>query len=137
MRLHLQATPEEVHRAVEAVRQSRAARGLLDTTLFRAALVLEECGGNIVQHALALDPRRSFQIVVQRIGGFLVLEFRDPGPPFDPTRIPRRQATPEDGDLQGGWGIQLVRQYADRIRYFRDGEENVLRVTVRIAEPPR
>lgn len=137
MRLQLQATPEEVHRAIDAFRQCRVARDLLDTTLFRAALVLEECGGNIVQHALGFDAGWTFQVAVERIGGFLVLEFRDPGPAFDPTRIPRRHATPEDGDLQGGWGIQLVRQYADRIRYLREVQENVLRVTVRIPEPPR
>ena len=130
MILELQATPEEVMRAVETLQEFGQARQVPEKTLFGLALALEECGSNIVNHALRGDPRQKFQVVIERTGTAVTIELRDRGPEFDPTQA--RVVEPAAGDDDrppGGWGIQLVRHYMDEIRYAREGGENVLRLT--------
>jgi serine/threonine-protein kinase RsbW len=122
--LELRATPEEVMRAVEAIRQYGQQRGLGEKELFGIALALEECGSNIVDHALRRDARQTFRINVEHVGNTLTIELRDRGAEFDPTAVLARK--PETDEPPGGWGIQLVRRYMDKICYKREGGENVL-----------
>ncbi len=133
MMLELQATPEEVMRAVEALQQFGREKQVAEKDLFGLALALEECGSNIVNHALHRDSRQKFQVGITYTGGAMTIELRDRGPAFDPTRA--RVAEPETGDDDrppGGWGIQLVRRYMDDIQYRREAGENVLRLTRRL-----
>jgi serine/threonine-protein kinase RsbW len=136
MTLELHATPEEVMRAVEALQQWAQARGVPEKTVFSLALALEECGSNVVNHALQRDGTRSFRVAFDRAGDALVIELRDRGPEFDPTRAAERKPQAEDDDLPGGWGIQLVRRHMDDIRYRREAGENVLRLTKRLPRAP-
>jgi anti-sigma regulatory factor (Ser/Thr protein kinase) len=129
MDLMLNATPEEVMRAVEAMQEFARAQGMPEKMIFGLALALEECGSNIVNHALQRDGGKTFQVTAQRLGNRFVMELRDNGPAFDPTAAAPRKSQAEDDDLPGGWGIELVRRYTDEIRYAREGGENVLRLT--------
>jgi serine/threonine-protein kinase RsbW len=141
MMLELQATPEEVMRAVEALREFGHANQVPVPALFGLALALEECGSNIVNHSLKGDPQKRFQVIMERTGTGLTLELRDPGPEFDPTKAIVVETREGDDDRPpGGWGIVLVRRYMDEIRYRRENGENVLRLTKRLpvpAEPSR
>jgi anti-sigma regulatory factor (Ser/Thr protein kinase) len=65
----------------------------------------------------------------------VVIELRDRGPKFDPTQAPVLEPDASDHRPPGGWGIQLVRRYTDEIRYLRDGDENVLRLTRKLGTP--
>jgi anti-sigma regulatory factor (Ser/Thr protein kinase) len=136
MTLELHATPEEVMRAVEALREFVRARGVPEETAFGLALALEECGSNIVNHALHCDPQQKFQVALHHAHDTLVIELRDPGPEFDPTITAQRRPQADDDDLPGGWGIQLVRRYLDDIRYRREAGENILRLTKRLMPSP-
>lgn len=134
--LVLRATPEEVMRAVETLQQFALAQGLPENTTSGLALALEECGSNIVNHALHRDASQTFQVGLERTGDLFVIELRDPGPMFDPTHAPiRKPAAEDDHRPPGGWGIQLVRRYVDEICYQHVGGENVLRLTRRLANP--
>ena len=136
MILELQATPEEVMRAVETLREFGRANHVPDQALFGVALALEECGSNIVNHALKGDPQKRFQVIMERTGSGLTLELRDGGPEFDPTKSVVVETTEDDDDRPpGGWGIVLVRRYMDEIRYRRENGENVLRLTKRLSAP--
>ena len=135
MTLELQATPEEVMRAVEALQEFGREQQVAEKELFGLALALEECGSNIVNHALQRDPRQKFQVVIKHTSSAVTIELRDRGPAFDPTQV--RVAEPvtgEDDRPPGGWGIQLVRHYMDEIRYRREGGENVLHLTKRLVQ---
>jgi anti-sigma regulatory factor (Ser/Thr protein kinase) len=68
MKLRLQATPEEVMRAVEAWQRFAQARAVPEKATFGLALALEECASNIVNHALRGDPRQTFEIAIQQTG---------------------------------------------------------------------
>jgi anti-sigma regulatory factor (Ser/Thr protein kinase) len=96
---------------------------------------LEECGSNIVNHALQRDARQKFQVALEHTDQTFVIELRDRGPEFDPTAAPGRGPQAEEDDLPGGWGIQLVRRYTDEIHYERAREENILRLTKRLNAP--
>jgi anti-sigma regulatory factor (Ser/Thr protein kinase) len=120
-------------RAVETLQQFAQAQGLPEKTIFALALSLEECGCNVVNHALRRDARRQFQVTLQRNGQDFVIEVRDPGPEFDPTAAPSRKPQADDEDAPGGWGIELVRRNIDQIRYQRAEGENILRLTKHIA----
>ncbi len=132
MNLELQATPEEVMRAVEAFQSFARARGVPEEIIFGLALALEECGSNIVNHALGRGSRLTFQVKLECSDTDASLELRDPGPPFDPTSRAERKPGVDNDEVPGGWGIPLVRRYTDEMRYERQGDENVLRLTRRL-----
>ena len=132
MTLELHATPKEVMRAVEALREFGAKRGLGETEIFGAMLSLEECGSNIVDHALRRDSAQTFTVRMNYADSLLTLELRDPGPEFDPTAAPTEFQYARDEQPLGGWGIQLVRRYMDQVQYRREGGENVLSHTKRL-----
>ena len=128
MKLELQATPEEVMRAVAALEAFAQERGVPEEAIFGLALALEECGSNVVNHALRRDAERRFHVALEQTGETFTIELRDGGPEFDPTSaVGKRQA--EDADEPGGWGIELVRRQMDEIYYARVAGENVLRLT--------
>lgn len=135
MNLTLHATPEEVMRAVEALQELARANGFPEKTVFELSLALEECGSNIVNHALHRDVQKTFQVKLEPAKDAFVIELRDGGLPFDPTAAPGRELQAGDDDLPGGWGIQLVRRHMDEIHYHRDGDENVLRLVRKTLSP--
>jgi len=62
MRLEVNATPEEVMRAVDALRDFARAQCLSEKTVFDLALALEECACNIVNHAFKRDATQKFSV---------------------------------------------------------------------------
>jgi anti-sigma regulatory factor (Ser/Thr protein kinase) len=130
--LELHATPDEVMRGVEALREFAAANGVPEQAVFGLALALEECASNIVNHALNRDPVRTFLVVFERARDSFVIELRDDGPEFDPTAPAAVAPGAPDDELPGGWGLELVRRTVDEARYRREGVSNVLRLTRRL-----
>jgi len=129
MTLELHATPEEVMRAVDVLREFCRARQVAENTLFALTLALEECASNIVNHALQHDALQTFRMTLEYTGNTMVIELRDRGQEFDPTHPPVMGKETSDDDRQpGGWGIQLARRFTDKILYAREGGENVLRL---------
>lgn len=137
MNLQLRATPTEVMTGVEALQTFASAHGVPDNAIFDLSLALEECGSNIVNHALQRDETKSFRATFIRTADSFVVELRDAGPEFDPTALPECKASAEDDDLPGGWGIHLVRSRMDEFRYRREAGENVLLLTKRLGIPPK
>lgn len=134
MKLELQATPQEVMRAVQTLEKFARERQASDRAVFHLALALEECGSNIVNHALHRDANRTFRVAFEQADDSIVIELRDHGPEFDPTAAMAAQVQTEP-DVPGGWGLQLVRRYMDEIHYCRQGQENVVRLTKHLKSP--
>ena len=136
MTLELRATPEEVMRGVDVLRAFCLDLGIPEPVVHPLTLALEECGSNIVNHALQRDAGRAFRATFWHADGALHVELRDPGAEFDPTRAPSVARAPgERDDEVGGWGLQLVRRSVDRLWYRREGGENVLRFTKQLGAP--
>jgi anti-sigma regulatory factor (Ser/Thr protein kinase) len=132
MKLELHATPEEVMRGVEALETYAREQGVPEKLICGLALALEECGSNVVNHALQRDAGKTFEVRLSHTNGEFVIELRDGGPPFDPTANAPRKPQAEDDDVPGGWGVELVRRNMDELRYAREGTENVLRLIKRL-----
>jgi len=132
MQLELRATPEEVMRAVEALQEFARERQVPEKTIFGLALALEECGSNVVNHALKRDARLAFQVAFEHTCGDFIIELRDGGPAFDPTAVADRRLQAEENGPHGGWGVQLARHYTDEIRYRREAGQNILRLAKRL-----
>ena len=136
MTLELHATPDEVMRAVGVLQEFCRARQVDENTLFALSLALEECASNIVNHALRHNAQQTFRMTLEYTGTAMVIELRDRGPEFDPTHPPMMKKETSDNDQQpGGWGIQLVRRFTDKMLYTREGGENVLRLIKRFNTP--
>lgn len=136
MTLELHATPEDVMRAVVALQGLGEARQLPAKTLFGLTLALEECASNVVNHGLGRDARQTFRVSFELTADQVVIELRDPGPPFDPTLAAVAEPSAADDDPPGGWGMWLVRRYTDAIDYARAGGENVLRLHKNLGVAP-
>src|SRR5213075_2419443 len=89
--LELHASPEEVMRGVEVLQGFAAAQGGPEKRVFDLALALEECGSNIVNHALRRDARMKFQVAIEHTDDSFVIELRDGGLEFDPTAVAERK----------------------------------------------
>ncbi len=138
MTLELKATPEDVMRAVEALWVFGQSRHVPEKVLFGLAVALEESGSNIVNHGLRHDPAQTFHVILEHTGSALSIELRDRGPEFDPTRsAPVVRAPGDDPETVGGWGLQLIRQYTDELRYRRENGENIFRFTKQLAPAQR
>lgn len=119
-------------RAVESLRDFTKDLNLSEAEAFRLSLCLEECGCNIVNHALKKQSQQTFEVDLSRTSTHVVIELRDHGPEFDPTKATAVCESVEDDRPPGGWGLQLVRRYMDEISYSRQGNQNVLTLKWRI-----
>lgn len=134
MKLELQGTPEEVMRAVEALEAYGEEKEIPAKFLFGLTLALEECGSNIVNHALKRDPNQTFSVTFAHNSDQITIELRDQGVAFDPTLAPISDGIADDDEPPGGWGIFLVRKYTDEINYTREDGDNVLQLIKRLAQ---
>lgn len=135
MTLELNGTPQEVMRAVEALEAYGEAEEIPPKIVFGLTLALEECGSNIVNHALRRDPERSFSVTFSHMDDEVIIELRDSGIAFDPTLSPPGDGIADDDAPPGGWGIFLVRKYTDEMRYSHENGENILQLIKKVPGP--
>jgi anti-sigma regulatory factor (Ser/Thr protein kinase) len=101
-----------------------AARGALtaleahvdDETAYQLQLVVTELVTNSVRHS-GLSPAGAVGLDVRVAPDRLFVEVSDPGPGFEPEVC---EATPDDLDRTGGWGLLLVDQLTDSWGVVRD-----------------
>jgi anti-sigma regulatory factor (Ser/Thr protein kinase) len=134
MKLELQGTPLEVMRAVEALEAYGEEKEIPPKILFGLTLALEECGSNIVNHALKRAPDQTFTVTFEHSPDQILIELRDHGVEFDPTVAPISDGIADDDEPPGGWGIFLVRKYTDEMKYTRENGDNVLRLIKHLAQ---
>ena len=132
-RMTLQATPQEVMRAVSRLQAYGREQGIDEKTLFGLTMACEEFASNVVNHACGAQAWQSFQVSFGREAAAMWIELRDQGPAFDPTLAATPHAEPgEELRAMGGWGIHLARHYLDELSYAREGADNVLRLGKRL-----
>jgi serine/threonine-protein kinase RsbW len=98
----------------------------------RLDLCLEEAVLNVIDHAY--DDRRAHEIVLrlERRGDELLLTVEDDGRAFNPLEVPPSQpARSLEEAPVGGWGLPLIRRFADGRRYERVAGRNRLTLSVR------
>ncbi len=112
------------------VQERAQALGLPAKLQGKLALVLEELTVNVMHYAYPEDPGAlEVQCLLEEHSGLpsFCVQLRDWGKPFNPLSgaTPDTELSLEDRPV-GGLGIFLAREMADRIRYERESESNVL-----------
>src|SRR5512143_1318497 len=117
---------------MQVVRSLRLAAG----KEFEVEIALREALANAIEHGCQRDPGKSIQCCVAGDeSGDLLVVVRDPGPGFDPARVP----DPGEGSNRlrdGGRGIHLINEFMDEVRFALDGREIQMRKRGRAAGAP-
>jgi serine/threonine-protein kinase RsbW len=93
----------------------------------RASVLLEEVVMNALRHGGASAVRVHVTLAPEACR----MTFEDDGPAFDPTTAPLpARARSLDDETVGGRGLLLIRRFADRLAYRRDGGMNRLEATI-------
>lgn len=92
---------------------------------FAARLCAEELLANMWRHGAGAP---EVGLTLERNGdGPLLLTIEDDGAPFDPTRGPEREPPACLDEAQpGGWGLALIRRFADDFTYQRSEARNLV-----------
>ncbi|MBN1345576.1 MAG: ATP-binding protein [Phycisphaerae bacterium] len=120
----------EIGRLADVVAAFGARNGLPERDVHAIHLALEEVVTNVISYGYEDDERHDISVSLCVEGDGIVLEVRDDGRAFDPTRVP-------DPDVErplaerpiGGLGLFLVRKSMDSVEYRRERDENVLSMT--------
>jgi serine/threonine-protein kinase RsbW len=115
----LEAISPAVEQVMEQARAMECSRG----KEFEIETALREALANAVRHGCGNDGTKSVEICVacDEAKGMLIV-VRDPGPGFDPARIP----SPTHGQniyRHHGRGIYLINQLMDEVSFGRNGTE--------------
>jgi serine/threonine-protein kinase RsbW len=108
---------------VESVLRIVREMGCAEGKEFEIELALREALANAIEHGSGHDPSKEIECCVacDKARGMLIV-VRDPGPGFDPAKIP----SPIQGTnifSTGGRGIYLINQLMDEVRFERGGTE--------------
>ncbi len=128
--LKLANRPEEVGRAVAAVRDFALAAGLAPEGASALALAVDEAVSNIISHAGLAGAEEAIHIDAAADEAGVAVVVADRGAAFNP--LAQTVAAPQGGPEErpvGGLGIHLMRNLVDRLDYRREGEWN--RLTLR------
>lgn len=93
----------------------------------KLAIIVEELVSNVVRHG-SKERDLSLWLSLEDVGGAVELELEDDGDAFDPSTKLRFKGP--DGKSGGGIGLAIVRAWGENITYIRNGERNVIRMTV-------
>ncbi|MBC7521617.1 MAG: ATP-binding protein [Sandarakinorhabdus sp.] len=115
-----------VAQAVAAAHAFAASAALPAETAARLAIVVEELVANLVDHA-DLPACAELELTLARAGARIAITLVDPATPFDPRSDAPSPAIPERG---GSAGLALVRAFARIDGYDRDGDRNLLRLSM-------
>ncbi|MGD9541441.1 ATP-binding protein [Methylocystis sp.] len=124
-RVSLSVTDGDISNAVGWIASESEALGVTERQRFGAQLCAEEILINAVSYGGR--PHLTFIITLEFLDDRLRLTLQDDGAAFDLTEAPARNidATLEQAQ-PGGWGVALVRRFADHVHCRRDGDTNVV-----------
>ncbi len=116
------------------VRQGAEAAGLSDREAYAVELAVDEACTNIIEHGYGGESRGEIQATWEVRGSELVVELKDWGKPFDPTKVPAPdfQVPLEELPMRGA-GLLMIRGAMDEVQYQTTPEgANLLRLIKRI-----
>lgn len=123
MSLILDSSFAEVDRGCENIRAFLSERGL-ENDIFELLLIIREGLINAVEHGNGFDEQKQVQVHLELAAGEARVIISDQGTGFDTTQQEDREPDPE---LPRGRGLVILRQYADQIRFNREGNQLTLK----------
>ena len=125
--LTIPADPSAIPRITDGVAAVLRGKQWSDDDIMAVELSLQEAIANAIRHGCRNDPTQRIQCCVTvDDGGDVVIVVRDPGPGFDPAKVPNPLA-PENLLKPGGRGVFLINGLMDRVDYAAGGREVQMR----------
>ncbi len=101
--------------------------------IYKIDLSLEEMLTNVIKYSYDDKARHEISVALRLDSNRIVLEMRDDGHEFNPLEAPLTDLSVDISQRQvGGMGIHLTRTMVDDIYYSRDGDVNVVTISVNI-----
>lgn len=114
------STFEELEKLEPFVSSLQDRLSLSDEQYNRILLTLSEAVSNAILHGNDENPEKKVLIVSEFQQNSLEISVSDEGPGFDPLSLP--DPLEEENLLnQGGRGVYLIKEYADKVSYSEDG----------------
>lgn len=109
---------EKLDEVREYVGQKARAAGFSDKTVYAAQLAADEAASNIIEHAYAGRPDRTFRLRCECNHDRLVMTFFDQGKSFDFTKVDKPDVSADLSKRKiGGLGIYLMHKLMDEVDY--------------------
>jgi len=112
-RITLVAKVEFLPAVASFVREISVKLGLAGNDIEQLELVVEEACMNVIEHAFDPEERGSFDVVILRKPGQVVVAVEDQGLPFDFRKF--------DVEKKSGLGVILMKAFADEIHFLNLG----------------
>jgi anti-sigma regulatory factor (Ser/Thr protein kinase) len=117
----------ELRRLSEWIRAYAGEAGLDENLTYHVDLCLDEAVSNVIRHGYENGVRGTVTVSLELLDDRLRAVVADAGREFNPLRQAAPAAPTSLEDVRvGGFGIYLMRSYADRLEYLRDGDRNIL-----------
>lgn len=133
--LKVENRPEELQRIFATVEKLAEEEEWSPALTFKANLVLEEFGLNIMNYGYD-EGLHSFEILLVSSSDAITIEFIDDGRPFNPLEDGKPPVT--DGAIDerpvGGLGIHFVMEMTDDFQYRREDARNHSTMVIRKSE---
>lgn len=132
------AVLDSLYEIMDDVSGCAAGQGIRPERVEDIKLSLEEVLVNIFKYAYPKDRAGDVEVTCGlSAGGDFIIEIKDSGAPFDILSVPEPDidASIEDRNI-GGLGIFFVKQFVDDVRYDREGNCNILTLSVRKEQSP-
>lgn len=131
--LELDSNPELLQVARDTVRSYLRCLGFSEDRVLEVVLAVDEVCSNAVRHAYGGESGHTYSLSMSCTDGWLEIEVSDEGAPA-PARTLDEKAAPAtlDDATIGGYGIQIVRQVCDEVRFeTREPRGNLVTVKVK------
>ncbi|WP_312686811.1 ATP-binding protein [Kosakonia sp.] len=99
-----------------------------ETWCFALDLAVCEAAANVIHHALAAEPGRTFTVNFHREEQGVRVALMDAGLAFPAASLYKAQrkiGSDEELDLESGRGLMLILQSVDRFSVAREGDRNI------------
>ena len=134
LNIKLPAKLENLGRWMEAVSECAREQGFDQKKTGRIELALEEALVNICNYAYPEEPG-DVEVNCQEDDSRFIIEIIDSGNPFDMTSLPAPDLPSSIEERKiGGLGIFLIKKMVDEVRYRREGNFNILKLTIKRGE---
>jgi serine/threonine-protein kinase RsbW len=134
LNIKLPARLENLGRWTEAVSECAREQGFDRKKIGRIELALEEALVNICNYAYPEEPG-DVEVNCQEDDSRFIIEIIDSGNPFDMTSLPAPDLPSSIEERKiGGLGILLIKKMVDEARYRREGNFNILKLTIKRGE---
>ncbi len=130
IRIEIQSDLPAMDKALDTLDQWMEQVGASPALAYKARLVLEELGTNVVKYGYEHQAGHFFHVEML-LGPPATMTIEDYGITFDPTREAPEvdvDATAEEREI-GGLGLHMVKQMTAGMEYRRESGRNILRIT--------